>query len=46
MKKLYREVVVLPHNEHSMLLKLHRRMKVSKSKVFRLGLSKMAETMA
>jgi len=38
MKKLYREVVVLPDKEHKVLLKKAKELKVPKSRVFRMAL--------
>ena len=38
MKKLHREVVVMPEREHKVLRKVVRKLKIPKSRVFRRGL--------
>ena len=42
MKKLYREVVIMPEKEHKVLLKLAKITKFPKSKIFRQALVELA----
>jgi len=44
MKKLHREVVILPEEEHAVLVKIAGEMNLPKSRIFRLALKELDKT--
>ena len=43
-KKLYREVVILPEEEHKVLVRMARENKIAKSRVFRIALGEYSDS--